>query len=198
VLVGGRLTWQTYVPYLQGEAKKLLETFTAEAWQAGVRGTVFNAPEIWTNSSALFLGVEVSLYPLLLALRDAAAKAGTPAARAAADGVWERSRALLKPGATLEGLLERADKYLAAPELQPYRKLEDWPQHAGRAQMEAMLAASEETLAMSADPRNPVLAELSRVVFGAVGRLMLDEAWEPASPVRWVGHDVIAKRFVAP
>jgi hypothetical protein len=36
------------------------------------------------------------------------------------------------------------------------------------------------------------------MVFGAVGRLMLAEAWEPASPVRWLNHDVVARRLVTP
>ncbi len=197
VLVGGQLTWQSYVPYLQGWAKRRLEQYAEEAWREGVRGTVFNAPEIWTNSSALFLGVELSLYPLLLSVREAARQAGG-AAPATAEALWTACRALLKEGATLEGMLERAGRFLAAPELAPYRALEAWPQHSSREQMEVMLAASEEVLAMSADHRNAVAAELSRVVFGSVGRLMLAEAWEPSAPVRWLNHDVIAERFVRP
>jgi hypothetical protein len=62
--------------------------------------------------------------------------------------------------------------------------------------MEVMLPAAEEVLAFSADQKDAVAAELSRAVFGAVGQLMLAEAWEPASPVRWLNHDVIAKRVV--
>lgn len=198
VLIGGRYTWQTYAPYLQGQAKVLLERCSGEANAAGVRATVFNSPEIWTNSSALFLGVEISLYPLLLAVRDAAARAGTPQAKAAADDLWAACRALLKPGATVEGLLGRAERFLASPVIQPFRRLEEWPQHSAREQIAEMLATSEETLAMSADVRHPPLAELSKVVFRCVGRLMFDEAWEPASPVRWLNHDIVAKRFVAP
>jgi hypothetical protein len=197
VLVGGQLTWQSYVPYLQGWAKLQLERYAEEAWREGVRGTVFNSPEIWTNSSALFLGVELSLYPLLRSVREAAQQAGG-AAPAKAEALWAACRALLKEGATLEGMLERAERFLGSPLLASYRALEAWPQHSGREQMEAMLAASEEVLAMSADHRNAVAAELSRVVFGAVGRLMLDEAWEPSAPVRWLNHDVVARRFVRP
>ena len=59
-----------------------------------------------------------------------------------------------------------------------------------------MLSASEDILAMSPDPKDPVVAELSRAVVRAVGRLMLDEAWEPGGPVRWLGHDVVARRLV--
>ena len=195
VLTGGRLTWQSYVPYLQGWAKVQLERFAEEAWGQGVRATVFNSPEIWTTSSALFSGVELSLYPLLLAVRQAGREAGG-AAQVAADGLWSACAALLREGATLDGMLARVERFLADPVMAPFRSLEAWPQHSGQAQMESMLAASEEVLAMSADQKNAVAAELSRAVFGAVGRLMLAEAWEPAAPVRWLNHDVIAKRFV--
>ncbi len=191
VLVGGRYTWQSYVPYLQGWAKLLLERLCEDAWGRGVRCTVFDAPEIWTNSSALFLGVEVSLYPLLAAL----AREGPGSATA--DAVRDRCRALLRPGATLEGHLARAEKYLASPAVAPFRDPAAWPQHAVPAQMEEMLAASDELLSMSADRRNPVCAELSRAVFAAVGRLMLDGAWEPTAPVRSLNHDVVARRIVA-
>ena len=56
VLAGGAPAWQTYVPYLQGEAKLALERHAREAWADGVCATVYDAPEIWTNSSALFTG----------------------------------------------------------------------------------------------------------------------------------------------
>jgi hypothetical protein len=189
VLVGGRPTWQSYVPYLQGWAKRLLERHAREAWAGGVRCTVFNAPEIWSNSSSIFLGVEVALYPLLAALRAA----GGPAA----GEVERRCAALLRDGATIDGLLARADAYLSAPEVVATRDLARWPNHATREQMAAMLDASDDLLAMSADPKSPVPAELSRPVLDAVGRLMLDASWEPREPVLWLGHDVVARAVAA-
>jgi len=195
VLIGGRLTWQSYTPYLQGWAKKQLEQHAEEAWRDGVRATVFNCPEIWTNSSALFSGVELSLYPLLDAIGDAGRAQGG-AAQLAADALRARGRALLKDGATLEAMLERAKRFLSDPALAPFRGLEAWPHHSTREEMELMLPAAEEVLAFSADQKNTVAGELSRMVFGAVGRLMLAEAWEPSSPVRWLGHDVVARRLV--
>jgi hypothetical protein len=191
VLVGGRYVWQSYVPYLQGWAKLLLERLSEEAWAQGVRCAVFDAPEIWTNSSAIFLGVEVSLYPLLAALEREGP--GSPASAELAS----RCRALLREGATLEAHLERAERYLAAPALAPFRAFSTWPQHAAPEQMEAMLAASADLLAMSADPKNPVCAELSRAVVASVGRLVLDAAWEPPAPVAWLNHDVVARRLVS-
>jgi hypothetical protein len=187
VLVGGRPTWQSYVPYLQGWAKLLLERLSEEAWGAGVRCTVFDAPEIWTASSALFLGVEVALYPLLRALRVEGPHAP------ATEEAWANCRLALREGATVEGLLDRADEYLAAPSFAPFRELAGWPHHTTREQLEAMLAASDATLAMSADPKNPACAALSRLVFQAVGRLMLAASFEPSAPILWLNHDVVAR-----
>jgi hypothetical protein len=188
--VGGRFTWQSYVPYLQGWAKLLLERLAEDAWREGARGTVFNSPEIWTASSALFLGVELALYPLLLALREEGP--GAPATEEA----WARCRAALRAGATVEGLLARAEEYLAAPLLAPFRDLARWPRHTTREQLEAMLAASDTTRAMSADPKRPACAVLSPFVFQAVGRLMLAASFEPSAPVLWLNHDVVAKALV--
>jgi hypothetical protein len=190
VLVDGRFTWQSYVPYLQGWAKLLLERVAEKSWSEGVRCTVFNSPEIWSNSSALFLGVEIALYPLLRAVREA-----DPAGHAA-ESLWARCRALLGAGATLEGHLARANEFLAAPVMASFRDFGAWPQHTTREQLETMLAASDALLAMSADGKNPVCAELSRAVLPAVGRLMFDESWEPSAPVRWLNHDVIARQVV--
>ncbi len=195
VLISGRSTWQSYTPYLQGWAKMKLEDHAEAAWAAGVRGAVFNSPEIWTNSSALFSGVELSLFPLLLSVRQAGRAAGAEGA-AASDALWAACRARLKEGATLEGMLDRVERFLTAPELATHRTLAEWPRHSEQAQMEVMLAAAEEVLAMSADVKDAVAAELSRAVYGAVGKLMLAEAWEPASPVRWLNHDVIATQHV--
>lgn len=189
VLIDGQFTWQSYVPYLQGWAKLLLERVADEAWREGVQCTVFNAPEISTSSSALFLGVEISLYPLLEAVRRAG---GNPSI---ADDLWRRCAALLKPGATVEGMLARAAAYLSSPALAGMRDPAGWPQPSTAEQMEVMLAASAELFAMSADVRSPIVAELSRSVFDAVGQLMFDSSWQPPGPVQWLNHDVVAERI---
>jgi hypothetical protein len=190
VTIGGRPTWQSYVPYLQGWAKLALERGARRAWEAGVRCTVFNAPEVWSNSSALFSGVELALYPLVLAVR-----AADPGG-AVAGALEAEVRGRLREGATLEGLLVRAERYLADPVVAAARDLQRWPQHTTPAQLEAMLAAAEECLAMSADPRDSACAPLSRAVVAGLGRIMLAEAWAPRAPVLWVGHDAVARALV--
>lgn len=190
VLIGGEYRWQSYTPYLQGWAKIRLEEAATKAWQGGVKATVYNSPEIQTNSSALFLGVEISLYPLLAALRK---EGGGPAATAIEDAC----RGLLKEGETLDSLLGKAEAYLSSPVLKPFGTYEEWPHHNTAEQAGFMLTVSDELMAMSADTKNVVCAELSKSVFQAVGRLMFDHSWNPQAPVLWLNHDIIARRLIA-
>jgi len=188
VLIDGAYRWQSYTPYLQGWAKMRLEEHARTAWEQGIKATVYNAPEILTNSSALFLGVEISLYPLLAALEKEGGAAVSASVRA------ECSR-LLAEGATLETMLARANDYLASSVMAAFADLSQWPHHSTREQMELMLSRSAELLAMNANPKEIVCGALSGAVFRGVGRLMLDASWEPSAPVWWLNHDIIAKRL---
>jgi hypothetical protein len=185
VQINGTYTWQSYTPYLQGWAKMRLEDHAAAAWEKGIKATVYNCPEILTNSSALFLGVEISLYPLLAAL---ATEGGAIAAE-----VKEACTALLAEGATLEKMLQSANDYLASPIMKPFAGIDAWPHHSTKEQMEFMLSRSAELIAMNANPKEIVCSVLSGAVFRGVGKLMLDSSWNPQAPVWWLNHDVIAK-----
>lgn len=190
VLVDGSYTWQSYTPYLQGWAKMRLEAIARDAWKEGVRATVFNCPEIQTNSSALFLGVEISLYPLLAALtKEGGGKQ--------ADEIHARCAALLKEGMTLDMLLDKANSYLRSPVLSQFRDFDAWPHHNTAEQAELMLNSATELLDMNKDPKEIVCAELSRAVFRAVGILMFRSIWKPVSPVCWLSHDIIARQIVS-
>lgn len=190
VLVGGEYTWQSYIPYLPGWAKIDLERHAMAAWEDGVRVTVFNSPEIQTNSSALFLGVEISLYPLLEALRrEGGGKY--------ADEMLAECRQLLRDDVSPEAMLAEAEAYLSSPVLAPFRDYDTWPHHNSREQMEFMLDSSARLLAMNRDPKEIVCAALSRAVFTGVGKLMFDTMWQPTAPVWWLNHDIIAKRLAA-
>lgn len=186
VLIGGEPRWQSYVPYLQGWAKMRLEEAAVAARVKGVRATVFNCPEILTNSSALFLGVEISLYPFLSALEREAGSGASAPLRASCEE-------LLKDGYTVEKMLARADEYLSSPLLLSFGNRVLWPMHNTREQMEYMLDSSAELLEMNKNPKEIVCAVLSGAVFKGVGRLMLDGSWDSDSSVCWLNHDVIAK-----
>ncbi|MEA5113778.1 MAG: hypothetical protein VB050_07075 [Geobacteraceae bacterium] len=190
VLVNGEYIWQTYTPYLQGWAKMRLERIASEAWNKGISATVFNCPEIQTNSSALFLGVEISLYPLLRALK----KEG---GGAVADGISNACQNLLKNDVSLEDLLEAANSYLSDPILEPFRDFSSWPLHNTAQQSSLMLASAGAMLDMNRDLKNIVCAELSREVFKAVGRLIFHTSWKPGASVLWLNHDIVARQILA-
>jgi hypothetical protein len=186
VLVNDKYRWQSYTPYVQGFAKMRLEEIASEAAAKGIRATIYNCPEIQTNSSALFLGVEISLYPLLSAIRlEAGEQIAAP--------LENRCQAMLKEGETVAGLLERADRYLSSPILAQIVDFSTWPQHNSREQAELMLAASAELMEMHSDQKQLVCAELSRIVFLATGWLILNNSWNQDSPVLWLNHDIIGR-----
>lgn len=190
VLINGRYQWQSYTPYLQGFAKMRLEDHAAAARAQGINATVFNCPEILTNSSALFLGVELSLYPLLTSVRQAA-----PTAAAALTG---RCSDLMADGQSIEGILSAAQEYLTSPLINDALTFEGWPQHSAKEQMELMLTTSARLMEMHRDQKQLVCAELSRLVFRATGRLMLQASWSCSEPALWLNHDTIATLVTDP
>ncbi len=187
VLINGEYVWQSYTPYLPGWAKMRLEEAASAASKQGITAAVFNSPEIQTNSSALFMGVEISLYPLLASLE-----------REGETAVAAECRMLLREEAALEKLLADADRYLADPLIAGFRDFASWPHHNTREQAELMLNCSANLLEMNRNPKEIVCAVLSRSVFTAVGKLMLDSMWGPEAPAFWLGHDIIAKRLTTP
>lgn len=188
VLINGAYTWQSYTPYLTGWAKIRLEDAAAAARNRGIAASVFNSPEIQTNSSALFMGVEISLYPLLEAIdREGGGAAGS--------GIREECRSLLKDGASIESLLSGAARFLSSPIMAGLRNYETWPHHNTPEQADLMLNCSAALLEMNKNPKEIVCALLSRSVFTAVGKLMLDTMWDSSAPVYWLNHDIVAKRI---
>lgn len=190
ILLNGQYRWQSYTPYLQGFAKMRLEDIAAEARNQGINATVFNCPEIQTNSSALFLGVELSLYPLLHAVRNAAGAAAAPLEQRCAD--------LLQEGTTLATLLAEADAYLTNPLILTPLEFSGWPQHSTKEQMELMLATSNRLLGMHRDQKQLVCAELSRLVFRTTGRLIVQGSWSSQEAAVWLNHDTLATLVADP
>ena len=184
ILVNGSYQWQSYTPYLQGFAKMRLEDHAVTARKQGINATVFNCPEILTNSSALFLGVELSLYPLLTALQQVAPERAIP--------LTERCKTLLADGCSLDSLIATAADYLGAPLINDALEFKSWPQHSTREQMELMLATSAKLMEMHRDQKQLICAELSRLVFRSTGRLMVQASWSSTEAAVWLNHDTIA------
>lgn len=187
VLTGSNYVWQSYSPYVQGWAKIRLENYSREFSSKGIKTCVYNCPEILTNSSAIFSGVEVSLYPLLGALK----KEGSDSKRAQA--AIDQALALLKPEVKLDDVLNYTKTYLTSPVIREHCVFEKWPQHSSKDQMEKMLAASDQLLDWHKDNKQLMTFGLSEVVIEACGKVMLADSPSPEAPVAWINHDVISK-----
>ena len=187
VMINGRYQWQSYSPYVQGWAKMRLEDFAREAFQKGISCSVFNCPEILTNSSSIFLGVEVSLYPLMAAIQKEAGHT------ALGDTVIKQCTELLKSEHTITEIIDYTNKYLSSSLISSYCQYDLWPQHNGKEQMEYMLASSGLLVDMHKDTKKLITAVLSEEVFKACGKLMFRESYKIHEPVWWLGHDILAK-----
>jgi hypothetical protein len=187
VLVGPNYLWQTYSPYLQGWAKMRLENYSRDFSKQGIKTCVYNCPEILTNSSSIFSGVEVSLYPLLGALR----KEGAQSLRA--QETLRNTLSLLKPEVNLDEVLNFTKAYLTSDLIRVHCEFEKWPQHNSKEQLEKMLDASEKIFGWHKDSKQLMTMPLSEVVFEACGKVMMADSPSPESPVAWINHDIIAQ-----
>ncbi|UYL07674.1 hypothetical protein B9G69_011515 [Bdellovibrio sp. SKB1291214] len=187
VLIKNDYKWQTYTCYFQGWAKMALEDYAIAFSKQGTSCCVYNCPEILTNSSSVFQGVEVSLYPLVAAIhKDAGDKEH-------GRQVLKQCQELLKDGVTFEHIKQFTDEYLTNPLTLEFTKYDKWPQHTRQDQMEYMLKSSDYLFDLHKDQKNLITAVLSEVVFKSCGYVMLHDSWAPKSPVAWLGHDIVAR-----
>ncbi|MBI5919218.1 MAG: hypothetical protein HY849_07595 [Nitrosomonadales bacterium] len=190
ILIDGEYQWQTYTSYTQGQAKMRLERVAEAAWAQGIKATVYNCPEIRTNSSDIFVGVELSLFPLLTALKRENGGAW-------ADEQWQACRALLQEGSSLESLIQTIDDYNATGVMATFRNYAAWPMDNSAELADLMIGTSEAITQMHVDRKALVTDILSALVLEGTGPLMFHETANPAAPVLWLSHDIIAKQLNA-
>jgi hypothetical protein len=190
VLIGDDYTWQTYTNYTQGYAKMRLESIARAAWNGGVAATVFNCPEIRTNSSDIFVGVELSLFPLLTALKKEGGGAW-------AQQQWDACQALLADGVSVQSILDKLESYLQTPTSAAFRDFAAWPMDNTPALADLMIGTSEEITALHTDKKALITDHLSALVLESAGPLMFHGAAEKIAPVLWLNHDIIARQLIA-
>lgn len=188
ILIQGKYQWQTYTNYTQGYAKMRLERHAEAAWQRGIKATVFNCPEIRTNSSDIFVGVELSLFPLLHALKKEGCGAW-------AEAQWMQCQALLEDGVRLQEILDKIERYNADPAIARFRNYEAWPMDNTAELAEVMVGTSEEITKLHKDRKALISDHLSALVLEGTGPLIFHEASAPHGPVLWLNHDIIAKQL---
>ncbi len=191
ILIDNSYRWQTYTPYIQGWAKMKLEDYSRQMSGKGIKSTVYNCPEILTNSSSIFNGVELSLYPLLGAIAKESSKS------ILFKNLLDRCLALLKNELTYEKILDLSATYQNSPEVLEKNQFKLWPQHTSAMQLETMLDRSNVYIEAHKDNKHLITYILSEVVFSACGKVMINDSAKPESPVSWINHDIIAKIFAA-
>ena len=188
VLVDDQYQWQTYTNYTQGLAKMRLERIAQAAWTNNIKATVYNCPEIRTNSSDIFAGVELPLILLLNALKKEAGGAWVEAQ-------WQACRDLLLEGGTLEDVLQKVHDFQVSEVMQDFRDFAAWPMPNSPAQAGLTIGTSDEILKMHKDSKALITDLLSSFVIEATGPLMFRESSAPAGPVLWLNHDIIAQQL---
>ncbi len=188
ILLNGDYVWQTYTNYTQGYAKMRLEQHAEAAWENGVKATVFNCPEIRTNSSDIFVGVELSLFPLLKALKKEGGGEW-------AEAQWQACRALLNDDSSLEELLQMIVDYNDHGVITEFRNYEAWPMDNTEELVEVMVGTSEGITALHKERKALVTDLLSALVLEGTGPRMFHEMSKPSAPVLWLNHDIIAKQL---
>ncbi len=188
ILIDGAYAWQTYTTYTQGYAKMRLERIAQAAWEQGVQATVYNCPEIRTNSSDIFVGVELPLFALLLALKKEDGGAW-------AEAQWQACRDLLLEDQSLEAVLQKITDFNASDVAESFRDFAAWPMSNTPELADIMIGTSDAITQMHKDRKALITDHLSALVLEAVGPLMFHESSSPAGPVLWLNHDVIAKQL---
>lgn len=188
ILIDGHYEWQTYTNYSQGPAKMRLERIAETAWARGIKATVYNCPEIRTNSSDIFVGVELSLFPLLKALKKEGGGAW-------AEVQWQACRELFQDGNALDALLKKITDYNDSSVMKQFRNFSAWPMDNSAELADLMIGTSEEITDMHKDRKALVTDILSALVLEGTGPLMFRETSAPAGPVLWLNHDVVAKQL---
>lgn len=188
ILIDGRYQWQTYTNYTQGYAKMRLESIARAAWADGIKATVYNCPEIRTNSSDIFVGVELPLISLLDALKKENGGAW-------AEAQWQACRELLQDGISLEAVLHKVADFHASEVMQGFRDFAAWPMPNSAALADLMIGTSDDIVQMHKDRKALITDLLSTLVLEATGPLMFHESSAPGGPVLWLNHDIIARQL---
>ena len=188
VLIDGSYRWQTYTNYTQGYAKMRLESVAQAAWEKGIKATVYNCPEIRTNSSDVFAGIELPLIPLLLALKQENGGAW-------AEAQWQACEALLADGYSLKDVFGKIADMQASPVMEPFYDFSAWPKANSQEQADLTIGTSNEITQMHRDGKALISDHLSALVVQATGKLIFGETSKPSGPVLWLNHDIVARRL---
>ncbi len=187
ILINNKPQWQSYAPYLPGYAKIGLEKIAIQAQEKGIQASVFNCPEIETNSSAIFSGVELSLYPFIYSLQKIV---DDTASHDIAKHVklWNTEKASL-----IQDMLALSEEYHCSEVMQDrYAHFDSFPIDNTLDHMNTMIHFSESLAKKTREIDAELRSYLSALVVEATGEIMLNQSDNLGEPVYWLGHGIIA------
>lgn len=193
ISTGGDFFWQSYAPYIQGWAKIRLENHShGFQKQNSIKTSIYNCPEILTNSSSIFQGVEVPLYPLLSSFK----KLGSE--KKYTKDLFQKCQALLKSEKTINDLLNVAKEFYNDPEIKrDFNSFEKFPQHNNLSQMQKLVDCSNRIIEMHQDEKNLITFVLSEEILKGTGQLIFHDSFLMPKPVVWLNHDIIVKHLLS-
>lgn len=184
-----KLKWQSYTPYLQGFAKMNLEKYSEKFFNQGISTTVYNCPEILTNSSAIFPGVEICLYSLfskIIEIKNPNLELRT---------FLQNIKNKINENVTSKDFDHLISRYFKSPALINMNQFNPWPQHSTKEQMDVMLQTAEDIIALHKSEKEIITLDLSECIIKTCGHYMLSESRKPSKPVFWIGHDLVLKYY---
>ena len=185
VIIEDKYTWQSYSPYLQGWAKKDLENYSAFWFKKGISCCVYNCPEILTNSSSIFQGIEIALYNLVRSLKKDKPNS------ALTQKIEEECKTVLKSSDSLVEVYKIVDHFFKAPPMNKACVYDGWPHHSNKEQLALTLKTSDDIIALHKDDKVLMTGSLSELIFRSCGYIMLHEGSKPKNSVAWIGHDAV-------
>lgn len=191
IIIKDKPLWQSYAPYIQGWAKLRLEKHSQSFQKSGIRTCVYNCPEILTNSSSIFQGVEVPLYPLISAFK----KFGPE--QAYTENLFSSCQELLKPNVELNDLIKVAEDFFSDTEIKnSFNKFDLFPQHNKQSQIQKLVDCSNRIIDMHKDEKKLITAVLSEEILKGTGKLIFANSFTMKNPVLWLNHDIIVKQIL--
>ena len=187
IVINNEYRWQSYAPYIQGWAKIELENYAKKWSKENVNVCVYNCPEILTNSSSIFKGVEIAVYNLMRALeKEIPQHPLTLKLKSECENVLNHKTDLQK-------IFSMIDDFIIFSEKMGTSDYKNWPQHSKPDQLAATLNLSDAVIALHKDENNLMTSVLSEVIFKSCGYIMLHDGFQPKNPVVWIGHDAVVK-----
>lgn len=187
---GHKFRWQQYAPYIQGWAKLALESYAQEWNQKGAVAVVYNVPEVLTQSSAVFQGIELPLFSYIRGFKEYASKVPDSLDKL-------ESQALLEPiEESWLRICELLDEYWNSPWLKFLWDPETWPAHNQEAQMSLLLKIAQSIQEyLKPEHQESWILTVSQHLISQVGHLIFTTLNYPEllsqRPVLALGHDIL-------